>query len=82
MAVIRHWPAWRFRIEATLAAASFLAALATVVSREWIELLLRVDPDGGDGSVELWVVVGCVMVTLVSGGAAVRDRRRRTRLAA
>ena len=57
----------RFLIELCLAAATGALTIVTLVSREWIELVFRVDPDGGSGSLE-WLLVGALAVaTLVFG---------------
>jgi hypothetical protein len=46
----------RFRLETGLACTSLLLLLATLVWREWIELVFRVDPDRGNGSLE-WLIL-------------------------
>jgi hypothetical protein len=56
--------------------AGFLAVL-TVVWREWVEIVLHVDPDGGSGAVE-WGIVGVLAV--VSAGCLVWARVEGRRL--
>jgi hypothetical protein len=51
-------------------------ALATLISREWIELLFRVDPDGGSGALEWGVVVVAGALTVLFAALARRDVRR------
>jgi hypothetical protein len=46
---------------------------------DWIEKVLHVSPDGGDGSLELmlYLVLSVVAFLAVSGAALVRTRIRR-----
>jgi hypothetical protein len=72
----RPAPRRRFWVEAVVAAVSGLLALLTLVTREWVELLFGVDPDGGDGSLEWLVVVALAVVALVLGALARVELRR------
>jgi hypothetical protein len=55
----------RFKVETGLACLSLLLLAATLVWREWIEFVFRVDPDHGNGLLE-WVIVGvCAAATVV-----------------
>ena len=66
----------RFWVEVVLGVISALLLLLTLVTREWIELLFGVDPDGGSGALE-WLIVAClVSLTLVFGALARREYRR------
>lgn len=56
-------PMLRFRACIALAALSGLAFAATLVWPDWIELLLRFDPDHGDGSAERGIVLAIVGVS-------------------
>jgi hypothetical protein len=51
----------RFRIEVALAVGSAALVGLTLAYREWIEVVLRVDPDGGSGALE-WAVVGTLLL--------------------
>jgi hypothetical protein len=55
----------RFWIEAALALLTAGLLVFTLISREWIELLFGVDPDGGDGSLE-WAIVAVLLVATVT----------------
>jgi hypothetical protein len=67
-----------FWIESSLAAASTLLAAVTVVVPDWIELSLRIDPDGGSGGLE-WLFVffflgfGVLMFALARQASDSRD---------
>ena len=64
---MRH-SVFRVWIEAGLGLATGLLSLLTLLWRDWIELILKVHPDLGNGSVE-WAIVGglaTVSVTLLT----------------
>jgi len=66
----------RFWTETVLGALTFVLLVVTLISREWIEEVFGVDPDGGSGALE-WVIVGLLAVaTLVAGFAARHEWRR------
>jgi len=67
----------RFWIELAAAAASALALLATLLWSEWIELVFRVDPDHGSGSLE-WAIVAASAVAAVSSATLAPLEWRRT----
>ena len=62
-----HWTArTRFRIEAIAAFFTGALAVVTVVVPDWIEVLTGADPDHGDGSLELVIVVSCGVACVIS----------------
>jgi hypothetical protein len=61
----------RFWIEAALAVGTAALFLLTLVSREWIEFLFGVDPDGGSGALE-WGLVIVLLVSSVTFSAMAR----------
>jgi hypothetical protein len=65
----------RFWIEVGLAVLSGSLALLTLITREWIELLFGVDPDGGSGLLEWLIVVALAAVTVMFGLLARSERR-------
>lgn len=54
----------RFWLELGLAGFSAFLLLLTLVTREWVELIFRVDPDRGNGSFEWLVVVTALVATV------------------
>jgi hypothetical protein len=66
----------RFWIEAGLAALAAGLTTLTLISREWIELLLGVDPDHGSGGFEWAIVAALFVASLALGLTATWDRKR------
>jgi hypothetical protein len=71
---------WRrsFWIKTTLASASGVLALCTLISREWIEVVLHVDPDAGSGLLEWASVVALAAATLLFTVNARAESRKAT----
>jgi hypothetical protein len=67
-----------FRADVALAVASALLCALTLVVPDWIEVVLRVDPDAGSGALEWAVAIAFAAAAARFGLAA----RRRWRLAA
>jgi hypothetical protein len=71
----RYW--W----ELGLAVATAALLVLTLITREWIEVLFGVDPDGGDGTLE-WAIVAALAVVTVAASAAARHEWSRSSAAA
>lgn len=69
----------RYWIESGAAVLALLLLLVTLVSREWIEIVFGVDPDGGSGALEWAIVVGLAVVGLGSTLAARHEVSRARR---
>ena len=66
----------RYRIWAVLAIISAVLAVVTLVWKDWIEIVFRVDPDGGSGWLEWAIAAAALVATLTFGALARRDRPR------
>jgi tetrahydromethanopterin S-methyltransferase subunit E len=69
---LRLW----FYPEAILGLITGVLFVVTLFSREWIELVFRVDPDQGSGALEWAVVIGLAVVTVVMAFLARYEWRR------
>jgi hypothetical protein len=66
----------RFWLESALATVSALLLVVTVFWREWIEVVFRVNPDGGSSAAEWLVVVALGIISAVAALAARLEWRR------
>ena len=66
----------RFWFEAITAAVGLILFVVTLFTREWFELLTGLDPDGGNGSLELALAFIPLAISAASMLAARRDYRR------
>ncbi len=66
----------RFFVEIGLGAASLLLFVVTLIRNDWIEVVLRVDPDGGNGAVEYFVCFVLLVAVAVSSWLARTEWRR------
>ncbi|GAA0931257.1 hypothetical protein GCM10009554_15010 [Kribbella koreensis] len=70
----------RFWLQSGFSVAALLLAVVTLISREWIELLIGWDPDGGNGALE-WAIVAVLSVAALCFGLAARREWCRPRTA-
>ncbi len=54
----------RFWIESVMAATSFVFAVLTLVWKDWIEIVFRIDPDRHSGSLEMSIALAAIAVTI------------------
>lgn len=66
----------RFWIEAALAVCTAALFVLTLVSREWIEFLFGVDPDGGSGALEWGIVVVLLASSVIFSAMARMEWKR------
>jgi hypothetical protein len=66
----------RFWWEVGLGVTTAAFAVITLISREWIEVVFRVDPDRGSGLLE-WAIVVALAVATVAFGLLARLEWRR-----
>lgn len=65
----------RARLELVLAILCGVAAIATAIWPTWIETLTRLEPDGGSGGTEWWLVAVLGLAALTAALLARRDLR-------
>jgi len=70
---------YRYWIECTFAGLSACLLILTLAVPEWIEVIFGVDPDGGNGSLEITILSACLIVTIVASVAARREWNNRLR---
>lgn len=60
------------------AAITLVAAVLTLVVPNWIEQVFGIDPDGGDGLLEVAIVAASVLATAILGSVGLVKYRRAT----
>ena len=65
----------RFWVETILGVVFAVMLIVTLISREWIEEIFGVDPDGGSGALE-WAIVAALGVGAVVAGVLARREWR------
>ena len=68
---MRRRPTTKFWVESLLAAAGGLLCIVTLIWRDWIELVFRVDPDHGSGALE-WSIVGALLALSLAAATLAR----------
>ena len=71
----------RFWLEVALAILTAAAAITTIMWPEWIELVFGIEPDKGNGTLELGVTLTIAIVFAILAMAAQTEWRRALRLA-
>ena len=66
----------RFWLEVVCGAVGLVLFVVTLISREWIEAIFGVDPDGGSGALEYLIAIGLLGVAVVSALLARREWAR------
>ena len=66
----------RIRVESAIALLAAFLGVLTVVWKDWIEAVFRVDPDGHSGAAEVGVVLGLFALALLLGAVAGFERQR------
>ncbi len=67
----------RIWVETTCGVLAAIAALATLLWRDWIERVLPFEPDGGSGALEVAITLALFLLSVSSSALAVAERRRR-----
>jgi hypothetical protein len=70
---LRVW----FWIELAIAAANLGLLAITILWKDWIEIVFKVDPDAGSGALE-WAIVGLTLVVSLAFFVLARNEWRRT----
>lgn len=70
----------RFYVEATLVALTLVLTVVTLINPAWLEVVLPVDPDEGNGSLE-WALTGALAVVTVIFFVVARREYYRPRFA-
>ena len=67
----------RYWVEVGTAALGAVFSILTLVWKDWIEIVFRIDPDHHSGSLE-WAITGGFLVLAIASSALARRERLRT----
>ena len=70
----------RFWLETSMAIVTSILFVVTLLYRDWIEVVFRVDPDNRSGALE-WLIVGALLVVTIALFTSARYEWRRARAA-
>lgn len=71
----------RYWVETGMALLSSVVLLVTVLWKDWIEIVFRVDPDQSSGSLEWLIVLVSLAITVTAVALARREWRRAASIA-
>jgi hypothetical protein len=74
-------PRRRFWVETGLTAAALFLAVVTIVSPQWIEMIIGLDPDAGSGATE-WAVASILLMVAAGNAVLAGVEWHRARLSA
>jgi hypothetical protein len=66
----------RFWFEVIVGGSGLVLFIVTLISREWIEIVFGVDPDGGSGTLEMVIALGLLCIAAASFVLARREYMR------
>ena len=69
---LRHW----FYVEVILSVSALVLAVVTLLWNDWIEIVFKIDPDSGNGSLERGIVAALVVAAIACAWLARTEWRR------
>jgi hypothetical protein len=55
----------RFWLETVVAIVTGILIVITLIRKDWVEIVFRVDPDNNNGTLE-WLIVGALLVVTIT----------------
>jgi hypothetical protein len=56
---------WRFWLEMGMAIVTSILFVITLVWKDWIEIVFKIDPDNSSGALE-WLIIGALVVVTIA----------------
>ncbi|HEU5423584.1 MAG TPA: hypothetical protein VFU72_08600 [Nitrolancea sp.] len=67
---MKERPRTRFWVEAGFATLSLIFAVLTLIWKDWIEIVFRIDPDNHSGSLEWLIAFAALAIAIIIAGVA------------